>query len=67
MRAFLRALFGPSILPGTERAANASITRLLWDKAEPNGAPQLLELGCTKHLVSMESEAHGKEDNPGQE
>ena len=31
MRAFLRDLFGPEVLPGAQRAANASITRLQWD------------------------------------
>lgn len=50
MRAFLRNVFGPTVLPGTERAPNASITRLLWDLAKPDAAPQLLELASTKHL-----------------
>jgi broad specificity phosphatase PhoE len=47
MRAFLRHHFGPTTLPGAERAPNASITRLLW---EPNTAPRLLELASAKHL-----------------
>ncbi|MBV9455572.1 MAG: histidine phosphatase family protein [Rubrobacter sp.] len=47
MRAFLRVSFGPTILPGPERAPNASITRLLW---EPNTTPRLLELASTRHL-----------------
>ena len=50
MRAFLRNFFGPEVLPGAERAPNASITRLLWDPAEPNVTPQLLELAATQHL-----------------
>ena len=50
MRAFLRNVFGPTVLPGTDRAPNASITRLLWDSAEPDATPQLLELASTKHL-----------------
>ena len=47
MRAFLRDRFGPSILPGTERAPNASITRLLYG---PKDGPKLLELASTNHL-----------------
>ena len=54
MRAFLRNLFGSGVLPGTERAPNASITRLLWDPMEPNAAPQLLELASTNHLSPEE-------------
>lgn len=50
MRAFLRDRFGPSVLPGHERAPNASITRLLYDSADPNAAPRLLELASTSHL-----------------
>jgi broad specificity phosphatase PhoE len=50
MRAFLRDRFGPTILPGAERAPNASITRLLWDLSETNAAPRLLELASTRHL-----------------
>ena len=50
MRAFLRNIFGPTVLPGDERAPNASITRLLWDPAEPDAPPELLELASTKHL-----------------
>ena len=52
MRAFLRARFGPEVLPGTQRAANASITRIAWSR---NGlAPELLELASTKHLTGQE-------------
>lgn len=48
MRAFLRNRFGPEALPGTTRAANASITRIVWDA---DGAePRLLELASTDHL-----------------
>lgn len=48
MRAFLRDLFGPEVLAGDERAANASITRIEWS---PNGhEPRLLELASTRHL-----------------
>lgn len=48
MRAFLRDVFGPEVLSGSERAANASITRVSWDDAE--GGPRLLELAATDHL-----------------
>ena len=49
MRAFLRDRFGPDVLPGTERAPNASITRIEWGA----GAGQrLLELAATDHLSS---------------
>lgn len=46
MRAYLRELFGPEVLPGTQRAANASITRMEWDDA----GPHLLEVAATSHL-----------------
>ena len=49
MRAFLRDRFGSGVLPGTVRAANASITRIGWAK---NGEPRLLELASTRHLSS---------------
>lgn len=49
MRAFLRDRFGAGVLPGTHRAANASITRLAWGR---NGTgPELLELASTDHLT----------------
>jgi len=48
MRAFLRDLFGPGVLPGAERTANASITRLQWGEEEP---PRLIEVGATSHLA----------------
>ena len=48
MRALLRDLFGEEILPGGERAPNASITRLLWSK--DGTPPELLELAATGHL-----------------
>ena len=54
MRAFLRDRFGPSVLPGHERTPNASITRLLYDSANPNAAPRLLELASTIHLSREE-------------
>lgn len=47
MRAFLRDRFGPGVLPGTERAANASITRVGWGES---GEPRLLEIASTRHL-----------------
>ena len=50
MRAFLRDRFGPEILPGLERAPNASFTRILWNLSEPDAAPRLLELASTKHF-----------------
>jgi broad specificity phosphatase PhoE len=46
MRAFLRDRFGPGVLPGTARAANASITRIGW----VGGGPRLTELASTRHL-----------------
>jgi broad specificity phosphatase PhoE len=49
MRVFLRARFGPEVLPGTERAPNASITRIEWSA---DGKPRLLELASTEHLPS---------------
>jgi broad specificity phosphatase PhoE len=51
IRAFLRDLLGPTVLPGDERAPNASITRLLCDFSEPGSSPRLLELAATKHLL----------------
>jgi probable phosphoglycerate mutase len=47
MRAFLRELFGPEVLPGAQRAANASITRLQWGAM----GPRLLEVASTAHLA----------------
>jgi probable phosphoglycerate mutase len=47
MRAFLRKLFGPQVLPGARRAANASITRLQWGAT----GPRLLEVASTAHLT----------------
>lgn len=47
MRAFLRDLFGPEVLPGAQRAANASITRLQWGDA----GPRLIEVASTAHLA----------------
>jgi broad specificity phosphatase PhoE len=49
MRAFLRDLFGPEVLPGAQRAANASITRMLWD----GESPSLLEMAATAHLTEQ--------------
>ncbi|CAA9456304.1 MAG: hypothetical protein AVDCRST_MAG58-1635 [uncultured Rubrobacteraceae bacterium] len=47
MRAFLMKRFGPEILPGAQRAANASITRLQWGAT----GPRLLEVASTAHLT----------------
>ena len=47
MRAFLRDRFGPGVLPGTERAPNASVTRIEWGADD---RPRLLELASTDHL-----------------
>ena len=47
MRAYLRELFGSEVLPGAQRAANASITRMQWDDA----GPHLVELAATAHLA----------------
>lgn len=55
MRAFLRDRFGSSVLPDHERAANASITRLLHDPADGNTALQLVELASTDHLPRGET------------
>ncbi len=52
MRAFLRDLYGPEVLPGHERAPNCSFTRLLWNLSVPHAAPKLLELASTRHLSS---------------
>ena len=49
MRAYLREHFGPEVLPGNRRAANASITRLQW--AGDGANPSLLELASTAHLA----------------
>ncbi len=48
MRAFLRECFGPGILPGAERAPNASITRVEWGT---DGRPRLSELASIGHLI----------------
>ena len=47
MRAFLRERFGTGVLPGTQRAANASITRMQWDES----GPRLLEVASTAYLT----------------
>ncbi len=47
MRAFLRERFGPGVLPGAQRAANASITRMQWGEE----GPRLLEVASTAHLA----------------
>lgn len=47
MRAYLRELFGPEILPGGQRAANASLTRMQWDDA----GLHLMEVAATSHLA----------------
>ena len=47
MRAFLREQFGTGVLPGAQRAANASITRMQWDET----GPRLLEVASTAHLA----------------
>jgi broad specificity phosphatase PhoE len=47
MRAYLRELFGPEVLPGAQRAANASITRMQWDDA----GQHLVEVAATTHLA----------------
>jgi broad specificity phosphatase PhoE len=47
MRAFLRERFGTGILPGAQRAPNASITRMQWGET----GPRLLEVASTAHLT----------------
>ena len=54
MRAFLRERFGPMVLPGDERAPNASFTRILFDASNPDAVPKLLELASTSHLMPEE-------------
>jgi probable phosphoglycerate mutase len=49
MRAFLRDRFGTDVLPGSERAANASITRIAWG----DDGPRLLEVASTRHLSPL--------------
>jgi probable phosphoglycerate mutase len=49
LRAFLRDRFGPTVLPGAERAANASITHIEWQTGH---TPRLLKVACTQHLSS---------------
>jgi broad specificity phosphatase PhoE len=53
MRAFLRDRFGPEVLPDSERAPNASITRLEW---VGDGRPRLTELASTQHLSASAAE-----------
>jgi broad specificity phosphatase PhoE len=48
MRAFLREHFGAEVLPGTQRAPNASITRIEWDGG---GRVLVRELASTQHLA----------------
>ncbi|AHY46511.1 Fructose-26-bisphosphatase [Rubrobacter radiotolerans] len=47
MRAFLRQKFGPDVLSGTERAPNASITRI---QRNGTGSLSLFELASTGHI-----------------
>lgn len=54
MRAFLRDVFGADVLPGTVRAANASITRIEWSL--DGEMPRLLELASTNHLLQSGAE-----------
>jgi broad specificity phosphatase PhoE len=49
LRVFLRDRFGPTVLPGAERAANASITHIEWQTGH---TPRLLKVACTQHLSS---------------
>src|SRR5215207_10872981 len=49
LRAFLRDHSGPTVLPGAERAANASITHIEWHTGQ---TPRLLKVACTQHLPS---------------
>ena len=54
MRAFLRERFGPMVLPGDERAPNASFTWILFEASNPAAAPELLEIASTNHLAPEE-------------
>ncbi len=47
MRAYLRDRFGEEVLPGTRRAANASVTRV---RLQDGKGPRLIELASTRHL-----------------
>ncbi len=53
MRAFLREFFGPEVLPGAQRAHNASITRFAW--GADGAGPRLLELASTNHLPRVKN------------
>lgn len=48
MRAFLRDIFGPEMLPGDQRVPNTSVTSIEWSPNSPN--PRLLDLASTAHL-----------------
>lgn len=50
LRAFLRDAFGEGVLPGTVRAPNASLTRVVWRSL---GTPELLDLASTEHLEDL--------------
>lgn len=52
MRAFLRSLFGPDVLPDSQRTPNASITRLIWDT--DGSEPELIEIASTDHMPQGE-------------
>ena len=54
MRAFLRERFGPTVLPGDQRAPNASFTRILFDASNSDAAQELLEVASTSHLAPEE-------------
>lgn len=56
MRAFLRDLFGDTVLAGGERAENASITRIEWPEEDE---PRLLQLATTDHLPDVVSRPAG--------
>jgi broad specificity phosphatase PhoE len=56
MRAFLREFFGSEVLPDSQRAENASITRFLWGISGEEH--HLLEVGSTGHLSPLQ-------DSPG--
>lgn len=54
IRAFLRNLFGPDVLSGSDRTPNASITRI--QPGTDGHEPKLLELASTWHLGEEEED-----------
>ena len=60
MRAFLRDVFGPGTLPGAQRTANASITRIRWGR-DGDDPLELVDLASTEHLSDGDGQASAVE------